>query len=167
MKIVTSGMSRIVFIYKDTVIKFPWINFLKMIRCFLKYKKQGIFDQKAKNFHRNKILAVFVYFFTIITANRREYLYYKKYSKEETLLPVTKAFLFGFVIVQPRGEVLNGKEQRWKALSKKLKGIDDTNFDLQDPGNFCVFGGRVRLLDYANPSTQKVLNSAGFGIIAE
>lgn len=166
VKIVTEGMSRIVFIYKDIAIKFPWINVSKIVRGFLKHRKQGTFDIKIRRFHKNKVLAALIYVYYTLTANRREYLYSKKHSKEETLIPIAKVFFFGLIVIQPRVEVLNGSEQEWKVLSEKLERAN-ANADLLNPRNFCVLSGRIRLIDYAYPVTQRFLDSVGFGIIAE
>lgn len=167
MKIITEGMSRIVFVFKDTVVKIPWINFFKMIRCFLLHKKGGSLNEKAKRFHSNKVLAIFCYLFYTLSANRREYLYFKKHLDEKSLLRVSKGFMFGYIIIQPKGDVLNRTNPRWKTLLSKLMKMGINNIDLLTPSNFCIFNGEIKLLDYGSDTTQEVLNTLGFEIIYE
>jgi len=167
MKIVTQGLSRIVFVYKGIAIKFPWINFLKLFKCFLKYKKEKSNHQKMNRFHKNTILAFLKALLHILNANRREYLYFKKHPEEKSLLPITKAFLFGHIIVQPKGDVFDVINPRWEKLSLKLIRIGVINIDLLTPENFCVHNGEIRLLDYGSDLTQEVLDSLGFEIINE
>ncbi len=167
MKIITTGTSRIVLVYKDIAIKFPWINFFKLYRDFCRARKNGTVSKKIGRHHKNKVIAVIKYFLHLLTANRREYLYYKNNPTEESLLPVIKSFMFGYIIIQPKGEVLSAVNPRWEKCRQKLqnKGIDD--FDLLEPMNFCIFKGKVTLLDYASVVTQSALNSCGFEVISE
>ena len=167
MKIVTEGLSRIVFVFDNTVIKIPWINFFKMIKCFIKYKKDGIFNKKSKRFHSNKILGIFYYLFYIISSNRREYLYFKKHPKEKSLLPILKSFMFGYIIIQPRGDVLNSTNPRWNVFLLKLTKMKIDNIDLLTSSNFCIFNGSIKLLDYGSDLTKNALNTFGFEIIYE
>ena len=166
MKIITQGISRIVFVHKDTAIKFPYINFFRVFKNFLKYKKEGRLNEKIKSFHQNKVLAVFIFLLHAISSNRREYLYFKKHSKEKSLLPV-KGFLFGYIIVQPRVDILNKEDLRWKKVLEKLEKQQVKDIDLLKPENFCIWGKTVRLLDYGSNLTQKTLNVSGFQIINE
>ncbi len=167
MKIVTQGLSRLVFIYRDSAIKIPWINFFLLIKCFLKYKDEGIFDEKANRYGENKILAIPRYIFYILSSNRREYLYFKKHKDEEALLPITKAYLFGYIIIQPKGNVLNSSNPRWGKFLKKIIKRGIKNVDFFKPENFCEFNGLIKMLDYGSDQTQEILDSHGFGIIKE
>ncbi|MDD3662535.1 MAG: hypothetical protein PHT84_01580 [Candidatus Pacebacteria bacterium] len=167
MKIITQGLSRLVFIYGDYAIKIPWINFVLLIKCFLKYKNEGIFEKKASRYGNNKIMAIPCYIGHILSSNRREYLYFKKHQNEEALLPVIKTFLFGFIIIQPKGNVFTSSNPRWLKFLKKNTSRGITDVDLTKPENFCEFNGLVRLLDYGNDQTQEILDCHGFGVIKE
>lgn len=116
MKIVTHGLSRLVFIYGDYAIKIPLINVAQMIKFCLKYKNEGTFDEKASRYGNNKILAIPRYVCHLLSSNRREYLYFQKNKNEESLLPVIKAFLFGYIIVQPKADVFSSSNPRWIKL---------------------------------------------------
>lgn len=167
MKIITQGRSRLVFIYEDYAIKIPWINLFLFIKCFIEYKKEGILNEKANRYGKNKILAIPIYLFHVLSSNRREYLYYIKHKDEEVLLPIIKSFLFGYIIIQPKGNVFNSCNLRWKKFLKKLikKGIK--HIDLVKPENFCEFNGFIRILDYGNDQTQEILDFYGFELIKE
>ena len=167
MKIVTQGLSRLVFIYGDYAIEIPWINFVLLIKCFLKYKDEGIFNEKASRYGKNKIFAVPRYLFHIISSNRREYLYFKKHKNEDSLLPVIKAFLFGYIIIQPKGNVFNSSNPRWIKFLKKIIKRGIKQIDFIKPENFCVFNGSIKMLDYGNDQTQEILDFHGFEIIKE
>ncbi len=167
MKIITQGLSRLVFIHGDYAIKIPWINFVLLIKCFLKYKDEGIFNEKANRYGKNKILSIPFYIFHILSSNRREYLYFKKHQEEETLLPVIKAFLFGYIIIQPRGNVFNSSNPRWVKFLKKIIKREIKSIDFLKPENFCEFNGLIKMLDYGNDQTQEILDFHGFGIIKE
>jgi hypothetical protein len=167
MKIITQGLSRLVFIYGDYAIKIPWINFVLLIRCFSKYKDGGIFNEKINRYGKNKLLAVLRCIFHVLSSNRREYLYFKKHKNEETLLPIIKAFLFGYIIIQPKGNVFSASNPRWIKFLKKIikKGIKEIDF--LKPENFCEFNGLIKMLDYGNNQTQEILDLHGFEIIKE
>ena len=167
MKIITQGLSRLVFIYGDYAIKIPWINFVILIKCFLKYKNEGIFNEKASHYGKNKILAIPRYIFYILSSNRREYVYFEKHKNEETLLPIIKVFLFGYIIVQPKGNVFKSSNPRWIKFLKKIIKRGINNVDLIKPENFCEFNGFIKLLDYAAEDTQEILNLHGFEIMKE
>ena len=139
MKIVTQGLSRIVFIYGDYSIKIPWIIFVILIKCFSKYKNTNKINERINRYGKNKILAIFRYIFCILSSNRREYLYFKEHKNEESLLPVIKIFLFGYIIVQPKGDVFNHSNPRWIKFLKKIikRGVNDIDF--LKPENFCEF----------------------------
>ncbi len=158
MKIVTQGLSRLVFIHGDYAIKIPWINFVKLIECFLRYEKEGVFNKKAKRYGENRILALFNYIYYILSSNRREYLYYKKHQNEKHLVPIIRAFLFGLIIIQPKGKVLSHSHIRWKNLLGKITEKGIKHVDLVKPENFCEFNDDIRLLDYAGTETQYMLD---------
>ena len=167
MKIITQGLSRLVFIYGDYAIKVPWINFVILIKCFLKYKNEGIFNEKTNLYGKNKILAIPHYIFYVLSSNRREYLYFKKHKNEETLLPIIKAFMFGCIIIQPKGNVLTPSNPRWIKFLKKIIKRGVNNVDLIKPENFCEFNGLIKMLDYGSNQTQEILDFYGFEIVKE
>lgn len=167
MKIVTQGLSRLVFIYGDYAIKIPWINFILLFKYFSHYKNEGIFNTKVKQYGDNKILAIPRYIFYILSSNRREYLYFKKNKDKECLLPIIKSFLFGYIIIQPKGNVFNSHNPRWANFLKKIILRDVSSIDLIKPENFCEFNNSIKLLDYAGNQTQYILDHFGFEILKE
>jgi|GEM_PF-2317575 len=167
MKIITQGLSRLVFIYGDYAIKIPWINFVLLIKCFLKYKEEGAFRDKANRYGKNKLLAIPRYLFHVLSSNRREYLYFKKHKNEEVLLPIIKVFLFGYIIIQPKGNVFSPSNPRWIKFLKKIIKKRIKQIDFLKPENFCEFNGLIKMLDYGNDQTQEILDLRGFEIIKE
>jgi hypothetical protein len=165
MKIITQGLSRLVFIYGDYAIKISWINIPRMILCLLQDKKDGVFNEKAKRFGKNKILAIPNYLFHILSSNRREYLYFKKHKDEEVLLPIVKAFLFVYIIIQPKGNVFNSSNPRWIQFVNKIIQRGMNHVDFLKPENYCEFNGLIKMLDHGNDQTQKVLDFRGFIVI--
>jgi hypothetical protein len=137
-----------------------------LFKCFLKYKKEKTTKEKINRFHHNMAIAILKVLCHILSANRREYLYFKKHPREKSLLPITKAFLFGYIIIQPRGDVLNEISPKWKKLLTKLTKKGVNNIDLLTPENFCIFSNEIKLLDYGSDLTQQELDSLGFEIIS-
>lgn len=167
MKIVTQGLSRLVLVFEDFVVKLPWINPIKLCRAAKKCKTGGSRNGKRYRFHNNFFLACIIAPFHILSANRREYKYYRKNSHERNILPITKAYFFGFILVQPKAEVLGINNIRWKKLFKKLLSFGINDVDLLTPENYGIFYGELKLLDYGNDLTQGVLDFHGFAILNE
>lgn len=167
MKIITQGLSRLVFICGDYAVKIPWINFILLVKIFLKYRNEGIFNEKANRYGKNKIVTIPIYILHILSSNRREYLYFKKNKNEESLLPVIKSFLFGYIIIQPRGNVFSHSNPRWIKFVKIIIKRGVKEIDLIKPENFCEFNGLIMLLDYGGDRTQEILDLLGFEIIKE
>jgi len=155
MKIVTNGLSRIVFLYKDKAIKVTWINFPKLIK---------VFKNRKRNVDKNIFIDIFKIIWRILLANRREYLYFKKHSNEKFLLPINKVFLFGFITVQPKAEVCHLLDLKWQQLLQKFRKEKIHDSDLLTPENFCTHNGILKLLDYGSKRTQEELSIHGFEI---
>jgi hypothetical protein len=162
MKIITNGLSRIVFIFGDYAVKIPWINLYKLIKVLIKNKEEGNFEKKASQYGKNRIISIFTYFLYVILANRREYLFYLEHKNEKNIVPIIKIFLWGLIIVQPKANKLSELEIKKLKKIKKM-GIEDT--DLLDPENFGNLKGKVVLLDYASKITQKILILYKFNIL--
>jgi len=171
MKINTNGLSRLVFIFENHVVKVPWLNLFLLFKIYLSNKNKGLVGKKLGRYHENKVFALAILLFKCLvdslSSNRREYLYYKKYKNEESLLPI-KGYLMGNIIVQPRAEVCKETDLRWKNFLSKLRERDiDDRADLSKAMNFCVYNNSIKLLDYGNRIAQEVLSTRGFWIISE
>lgn len=171
MKINTNGLSRLVFVFKNHVVKVPWINLFLLFKIYTAHKNKGLINSRLKRYHKNKIIAfamvLFNCFVGSLYSNRREYLYYQKHKNELSLLPI-KGYLMGNIIVQPRAEVFKETDLRWKNFLLKIKERNiDERADLSKAMNFCVYNNEIKLLDYANKVAQEVLNTRGFWIISE
>lgn len=171
MKINTNGLSRLVFVFENHVVKVPWVNLLLLFNIYLSHKKKGLVDGRLQRYHKNKIIAFIIVLFncfvSALSANRREYLYYKKYKNELSLLPI-RGYLMGNIIIQPRAEVCKETDPRWKNFLSKLREREiDERADLSKAMNFCVYNNQIRLLDYGNIIAQELLSTRGFWLISE
>ena len=171
MKINTNGLSRLVFVFENHVVKVPWVNLFLLFKIYLSHKNKGLIDKKLQRYHENKIIAsvivLFNCFVNCLYSNRREYLYYQKYKNELSLLPI-EGYLMGNIIVQPKAEVCRETDLRWKNFLLKIKERDiDERADLSKAINFCVYNNEIKLLDYGNKMAQEVLSTRGFWIISE
>lgn len=171
MKINTDGLSRLVFIFENHVVKVPWVNLFLLFNIYLSHKKKGLVDGRLQRYHNNKIIAftiiLFNCFVSALSANRREFLYYKKHKNEPSLLPI-KGYLMGNIIVQPRAEVCKENDLRWKNFLSKMREREiDERADLTKAMNFCIYNNQIKLLDYANKVAQEVLSARGFWVISE
>lgn len=162
MRIVTTGMSRIVFVFKDVAVKFPWINFIVVLRSYFKHKKNGVAKAKLTRFHKNKMVAAVILLGYIFCSNRREYLYWKRHPDDNFIHPVLKSYLYGFIIVQQRAAVCNASQPQWKKFVSNIQKIGVDNIGLLQPENFGILQGELKLLDYGSDLTQNVLQSAPF-----
>ena len=167
MKIITTGLSRLVIIHKDNAIKIPWLNILAIVKSYRRNKREGKLGEKINRFGGNKVLVIYNYILYVLNSNRREYLYYTKNKDKEYLLPIKKTFLFGHILIQPKGNVLREQNQNWKKIVKKIKRACIDHIDLLKPDNFCVSNGRIKLLDYANKETQKIIEDMEAGVSPE
>lgn len=165
MKIVTSGLSRLVFIYGDYAIKIPWLNPVAIRRTYIRNRHEGKLEQKIERFGKNKIVSLIMYIPYILNSNKREYLYFLENKDKEYLLPILKTFFFGYILVQPRGDVFNISDKRWKKFMNRMKKKGVSNIDLLKSENFCDFKGKITLLDYANTQTQEELEHFDFSQI--
>jgi hypothetical protein len=164
VKISTEGSTRVVFIFDKLVVKLPWINFSRLFKSFLKQKKERVANERVQQFHQNKLLAPFVFLFNIVLANRRECVYFKRHSKVGFLLPTT-GFLFGLIVIQPRGYVLD--ESTWKRIHERLKTYQGVDSCLLKSENYCTWNGKVYLLDFGSHLTQKSLGEIDLRFINE
>lgn len=164
MKIVTQGLSRLVFICGNYAIKIPWVNFVALTRVLIKSTKEKTFNEKRNRFGKSVTSSIVRYIFYILSSNRREFLFFKENKDKECLLPIIKTFFYGYIVIQPRGRVLKGTDSKWKKLLKKVEGKVN-NIDLLKPENFCEFNGKIRLLDYASTTTQYELTKINFEVL--
>jgi len=166
MKIVTEGISRLVFVFSDFVIKVPWINLRLQISTFLRHKRAGTLADKIreKKSDPSRPLSLLRLPFHVLGSNRREYLFYQKHRKEILLMP-TKGFFFGHILVQPRGQVLSKRMRRWKRIYRRVKSLGVNQGDLINPRNFSLIMGRVVLHDFGNIHSQDVLDRLGFSSV--
>ncbi len=165
MKIVTSSLSRLVFIYRDYAIKIPWFNLVAIRKAYIRNRDKGRLKQKIERFGKNKVISLIMYIPYVLNSNRREYQYFLENKDKEYLLPVLKTFFFGYILVQPKGDIFNISDTKWKKFLKRMKQKGINNIDLLKPENFCDFKGKIRLLDYANKETQVELNKFNFNQI--
>jgi len=162
VKIVTEGTSRIVFVFDDFVVKFPWLPVFRLIKIMLRENKSGTLNQRIKQkWTHPAIVCYLLMVFYILMSNRREYLFYKRYKKQSFLMP-TKGFLFGHIIIQPRGEVLSWRMRCWQETYKKIIRLEIKNKDCEKPENFSLVKNKVVIHDYGNIDTQNFLISTKF-----
>ncbi len=167
MKVVTEGTSRIVFVFEDFVVKLPWLNIVRAIKSLFNDTKSGVLNNKIKSKVKYPTLIAWLIIpIHVLCSNLREYAFYKKYKHEKVLMP-TKAFLFGNIIIQPRGAVLSKRMERWKKFYRKIKETGVVDKDLENPRNFSIFMGKIVMHDYGNYETQHFLVNQGFQLLSQ
>jgi hypothetical protein len=163
MKIVTEGVSRLVFVFSDFVVKIPWLNIVKLVISALKHRRNGTLPDKFLRYRsdsQSTLLLVLMLPFRILASNRLEYLFYQKHRHDKCLMP-TKGLLWGYIIIQPRGEVLSGRMRRWKRICRRIKSLGIKQGDLINPRNFSLLSGEVVLHDFGNIQSQDVMSGLG------
>lgn len=149
MKIQIGG-TRIVFLFKNYVLKIPRIRIYKYLFetfLFLKsFKKRSL----KENLLEYKFIFI-TYLFAGFLANFREYL---NSSKNDY---ITETTFFFFITIQKRGNFLYKSDPRWKKIKFLLKKLRIRDYDALSPKNYSILEKRVVLHDYGSSSTIKEL----------
>jgi len=182
------GITRVVFVGKKLVFKFPKINFKKIkegiiseVNIFLKYSKRDGFKNhflkvikdrreltlalkssatkkelttglKELPHLRYEFVALSVFLWGGVMANWNEFIFFVK-TRNKFLLPTYFSF-FGLVNIQKKGEVLDWEEGDFFVfLQKNSKKRDQLFVDahsFDNPKNFCIDDGRLKMIDYGS-----------------
>lgn len=156
------GYTRIVIVTGNHAIKIARIHPENILRRLLSFpllppeRKQEILRKHTRGgFH----IALLRIFRLGITANRREYRYYR-FRRDARVMPTYRMFLNGLVVLQERGDRVTYEEFRrehpfpYHANNKKI--------DLGHPGQFskCRKTGKVLISDYGNKGTLMLLQNS-------
>ena len=164
MRIIFGG-TRIVLVFSNYVVKIPRIfRVSEAIKSFLKFLPEKKVLSKLKSFHKNgnliKAAFNFIFLYGFI-ANRNEYLYSQKNKNDNKIIHVY-GFLYYFIIIQKRENVLDENNPYWKKYESSIKKEVEKIFPI-DPDltfrNFCNTKEGLKLIDYGNFGTLFVLEN--------
>ena len=100
-----------------------------------------------------------------ILANWREFLFFLK--TRNSFLQPTYFSLFGLINVQKMGDPCTMK---WRDLWYQFceltdDAVNDAHHHFAAPGNFCFDVGKLKIVDYGNKKTQKIIIEYGSKIV--
>lgn len=153
------GGTRVVFIFKNYVIKIPRLNILRSILRLIYhiFKWQAI--DKIKNFDPNKniIKGGLKYILYGVYSNKLEYYFSKKNKKDDRIVHVY-GLLYYFILIQKRVEEISEDDERWKSFVDIYlkKGVKDV--DMLVTRNFGFLKDKIKLIDYGREETILTLN---------
>jgi len=171
---IKKGQDRVVFVFPSLkiVIKLPIIHlilafypellrvaFRKSIRTGLKYTREYFLMRRPSPFWRA--------LFKGLHDNWGEFCFYQK-TKNVFLQPSYFSF-FGFLNIQLYGELYPKKDEDiWRQLCVITNdGTMNNPHHFRKSCNFCFYKGRLRILDYGDNKTQKVISRYGVKIFNE
>lgn len=168
---IKKGQNRIVFIFPriGIVVKIPIIHFIAVSRLFMrrikerdwKFLKQELIwsIDGLPGYKRLLLKGIF--------DNWREFWFYLR-TRHPFLQPTYFSFL-GLIDIQPLGDLLNISIDDFRnQLYEITKGaIDDDGHHFNVLRNFCFVENKLKILDYGDPRTQKVVLECGMKIFNE
>jgi len=96
-----------------------------------------------------------------LIANRNEFSFWEWSQNSKNAVPVIptiRLYMCGWVVIQARGQpITHATLQNEGPVLDSAFGEDDC--EVNDPHQFCLYEGKVVLVDYARPSTQKSLRT--------
>src|ERR1035437_88781 len=114
------GGTRVIFIFKDFVIKIPRFRIVRSILRFFYYLKNKQVEERLEYYNKKSMMiAILKYFFLGLIANRLEYYYSKKHRNFGEIVPVY-GILFGMIIIQKRVVVMKEEDEQWKEFEESL-----------------------------------------------
>ena len=153
---IKQGCTRLVILTETLAIKIalplrPFLPFFILAREFL----NGGLKKKVKKHNGNLIrLAIRIATIGGIDANRREMRIYREHP-EYPIASVLRSYVWGFVIVMPRGEPIKDLSESWGNQALLPPRLRDS--DVFYSANVCRFGNELRFIDYGDPSADEVL----------
>ena len=156
------GENRIVVVLPayNLALKFPrvqakaamnWIKYaIKEPKHWRHYLGGTVYHQGPKRF-----------IFKGVVDNWKEWWFYCK-TKHAFLQPTYLSF-FGLCNVQCYGQVVNHEKQSFWINLQEISGYEVTSdgHHFCNPANFCLESGKLKILDYAETKTQKVILKVG------
>ena len=146
---IKSGHTRIVLIFKKSVIKIPRFNLIWKIRkfCLLIYTKELLRTHKIVD--NNLLKAILKSIFLGMYSNHLELSYLKKSVDASHLICIKKKFLF--FVVQKRVKVLKENDLVFIKFKNFLNvnGIYDS--DTFKARNMGIEDDKIKFIDYGNP----------------
>lgn len=153
---VTHGCTRIVILTEHLAIKiaFPFRPFQPAV-IFIRRLFDGTLIEKFRE-KRGQMLRHALRIVTVsgIQANRQEIRLARSYPNYP-LAPVLRSYLFGLIIVMPRGEALKYMPRGWDRRAELPADLETDLFNLE---HVCKFGKQCRFVDFGHPSAESVLN---------
>ena len=159
------GSTRIVFIFSNIVIKLPRLRVLYPLRRFREHRQNGQVTEKLKKFGPTVFTAGLNYFFAGIIANRLEYRYSKN-TPSEGIVPIN-ILLWGIIVIQQKGEAVSASSGQWEKFERILRRRGIPEHDTVRSCNFCIFGDRLRMVDYGNQETISALSAGNLKILEQ
>ncbi|MFA5643900.1 MAG: hypothetical protein WC928_00010 [Patescibacteria group bacterium] len=149
MKIKT-GKTRIVFLVDNFAIKIAKPRFIRLFFRILSFyfvskrSRDGYYKTYGRpSFNSFKRYALYSFY-----ANLNEYNYSKKFNDPD-IMPVIKKYIFGWIIVQYKGESFKN------SFVSPFENIKNRKLSPETTGlhQYCFFNGRYLIVDYGDDST--------------
>lgn len=161
------GSNRVVFVFPSLgiAIKFPFIHLFETIYTVIKHIIHLRFSHiwvEAFISADNEVCWGYrrALFYGIIV-NWREFLFFRR-ERSSFLLPTYFSF-FGLFNVQKAGEscLISGMDLWLQFLEFTERGVLEAGHHFQNPENFCINNGELKILDYGDKNTQLVVTKYG------
>jgi hypothetical protein len=150
--IIKKGKTRLVIIAGKTAIKFPRFSPRYTLKSFIYYLENGW--GYILHFLKRRVRKIFL---EGIICNFREFLFYRNYPMQ--ILAPTYFSLFGLINFQRADKTLEMENvDLWVQVVRLVgKELAEDCHTFSESDNFIVIDGKPRIVDYANPETQKIL----------
>jgi hypothetical protein len=149
MKIKT-GRTRIVFLVDNFAIKIAKPRFIRLLFRMLSFYfvSQRSRDGYYKTYGRPSFQSFKKYALCSFYANLNEYNYSKKFNDPD-IMPVIKKYLFGWIIIQYKGEDVKNN------FVNPFGKIKDIELSPETTGlhQYCFLNGKYLIVDYGDDST--------------
>lgn len=163
---IKKGQDRIVLIIPklNIVIKFPIIHLIEAI----KYVSRNDLNQWLEiEFHTpidRPIFSLHRFLFRGIVINWREFIFYLK-TRNPFTQPTLFSF-FGIFNIQLYGQLCKLEYRNVWCQFRKLTNdeILKDSHHFGNPNNFCINGGKLRIVDYGSRNTQLIISRNGENI---
>lgn len=161
------GRYRFVFVFPSLgiAIKLPFIRLIGIIGRIVSH----MIHLRFRLIHREMIVSVYnsgisgyrSYLFGGIITNWEEFMFFRK-TKNPFLLPTYFSF-FGFFNIQKAGEPCKLKYvDLWCQLYELTNGrVWDSSHHFENPDNFCFDKGKIKIVDYGDGKTHRVIIEYG------
>lgn len=149
---IRSGTTRVVIILDNFVIKFPKVPIIEFFVRLIKHSRDNNVKNKIEQ-HNINFVYIMRYFLKGFIASFIEWRYSKENPDKEGIIPIYFAFMFGLVLIQPRGEVFPENNRKYRKVIKDAFKKKLTDTDMFYRHNYSLWRGKICLHDYGSMLT--------------